>query len=147
MAGRLTVWGAQQLLTTYFTQGSVPPPIFYLALVRAIPPTPYMDGTELDEPDTPDYARIPIPNDLANWSNDSQPQEISNILPQQFVTATNDWGRVGYWALCDELVDGNNFIVGDLENPVMIMTGDQATFEEGDISATLGPFFLQDDDS
>ena len=147
MAGRITMWGAQQLLTTYFTQGTTPPPTFYLALVRAIPPTPYMDGSELDEPDTPDYARIPIPNDLANWSNDSQPQEISNIAPQQFVTATTDWGRIGYWALCDEMIDGNNFIVGDLENPVMIMTGDQATFEEGDISATLGPFFLMDDGS
>jgi hypothetical protein len=147
MTGRLTMWGAQQLLTTYFTQRTTPPPTFYLALIRAIPPTPYMDGTELDEPDTPDYARVAITNDLANWSNDSQPQEISNILPQQFITATNDWGRIGYWALCDSLVDGNNFIVGDLENPVMIMTGDQATFEEGDLSATLGPFFLQDDDS
>lgn len=147
MAGRLTMWGAQQLLTVYFTNGSVPPPTFYLALVRAIPPTPYMDGSELDEPDTPDYSRVPIPNDLANWSNDSQPQEISNILPQQFITATSDWGRIGYWALCDSQVDGNNFIVGDLENPVMIMIGDQAAFEEGDISASLGPFFLQDDDS
>lgn len=147
MAGRLTMWGAQQLLTTYFTQGSVPPATFYLALVRAIPPTPYMDGSELDEPTSVDYARVPIANDLANWSNDSQPQEISNILPQTFTTATEDWGRINYWALTDSQVDGNNFIVGDLENPVMIMAGDQAAFEEGDISATLGPFFLQDDDS
>jgi hypothetical protein len=147
MAGRLTMWGAQQLLTTYFTQGTTPPANFYLALVRSIPPTPYMDGTELDEPDTPDYARIPIPNDLANWSNDSQPQEISNIAPFQFITATSDWGRINYWALTDALVDGNNFIVGDLENPVMILTGDQVTLEEGDLSMVLGPFYLVDDDS
>lgn len=147
MAGRLTVWGASQLLTTYFAGTTEPPPSFWLALVRAIPPTPYMDGSELDEPDAVDYARVEVPNDILNWGNDSQPQEVSNILPASFQVAASDWGVIGYWALCNASEDGYNFLVGDLENQVMVDEGDQVTFAEGDLSVTLGPFFLQEDDS
>ena len=147
MAGRLTVWGAQQLLTAYFAATTEPPPSFYLALIRVNPPTPYMDGTELDEPDSPDYARIEIPNDGLNWANDSQPQEVYNLLPTQFITATSDWGQIGYWALCNAVVDGFNFIVGELESPILITAGDQAVIAEGDLSVSLGPFFLAEDDS
>ena len=147
MAGRLTMWGAQQLLTSYFTMVTEPPPIFYLALVRTIAPTPYMDGSELDEPDAVDYARVAIPNDVLSWANDSQPQEVSNLIPAQFVTATSDWGEIRYWALCNAPVDGYNLIVGDMENPVLIEAGDQAEISEGDLSVSLGPFFLVDEDS
>jgi hypothetical protein len=147
MSGRITVWGASQLLTSYFTKLNEPPPSFYLALVRNIAPTPYMDGSELDEPDSVDYARIEIPNDTLNWANDSAPQEVYNLLPQQFITATTDWGQINYWALCNALVDGYNFVVGDLENPVLIHAGDQAVFSEGDLSLSLGPFFMVEDDS
>jgi len=142
MSGRLTVWGAGQLLTCYFNKTSEPPATFYLALVRTVAPTPYIEGAELDEPDNDDYARVPIPNDLANWVNDSQPQEIYNALPAAFVTATSDWGQINYWALCDAPIEGNNFMVGDLETPQLIMTGDQPAFDEGDLSVSLGPFYL-----
>jgi hypothetical protein len=147
MSGRLTVWGAGELLTTYFGGTAVPPPSFWLALIRINPPTPYLDGTELDEPDNDDYARIEIPNDQLNWVNDSQPQEIYNVLPAQYVTATSDWGQINYWALCNAPVDGFNLIVGDLEDPIQITTGDQAVISEGDLSVSLGPFFLQEEDS
>lgn len=145
MSGRLTVWGASQLLTTYFTQGTTPPPSFWLALVRTTPPDPYMSGSELDEPDSDDYSRIEIPNDLANWTNDSQPQEIYNVLPAQYVTATADWGQIGFWALCNAQVDGYNFLVGDLENPLLVSTGDQVEISEGDLSVSLGPFYLAEE--
>ena len=145
MSGRLTVWGAGQLLTTYFTMGTTPPPSFWLALVRTTPPDPYMSGSELDEPDSDDYSRIEIPNDLANWANDSAPQEIYNVLPAQYVTATADWGQIGFWALCNAQVDGFNFIVGDLENPILVSTGDQVEISEGDLSVSLGPFYLAEE--
>lgn len=147
MAGRLTVWGASQLLTAYFAQTTTPPPNLYLALVRTIPPTPYMDGSELDEPDNADYARVAIPNDLSNWVNDSVPQEIYNVLPTQFVTSVTDWGVINYWALCNADIDGYNLIVGALENPVQVLAGEQAVISEGDLSVSLGPFFLTEDDS
>ncbi len=145
MAGRLTVWGASQLLTTYFTMGTTPPPSFWLALVRVTPPTPYMSGSELDEPDSDDYARIEIPNDALNWANDAQPQEIYNVMSAQYVTATADWGQIGYWALCNAEVDGYNFLVGDMENPVLVAAGDQVEISEGDLSVSLGPFFLAEE--
>jgi hypothetical protein len=145
MAGRITVWGAQQLLTSYFVGTTAVPESFWLALVRTVPPTPYMDGTELDEPDSDDYARIEIPNDQEHWANDSQPQEIYNLLPAQFITATADWGPIGFWALCNAPVDGFNFLVGDLENPVLVSTGDQVEISEGDLSVSLGPFFLAEE--
>lgn len=147
MSGRLTVWGAEQLLTVYFGGTALPPESFWLALIRTNPPTPYLDGTELDEPDNADYSRIEIPNDQLNWVNDSSPQEMYNVLPAQFITAVSDWGQIGYWALTNAQVDGFNFIVGDLENPIQILTGDQAVISEGDLSVSLGPFFLQDEDS
>ena len=146
MPGRLTVFGARELLTTYFARITEPPPTFYLALIREIAPTPYMSGAELDEPDAVDYARIPIDNDLANWANDSQPQETYNVLPGTFITATTDWGKIGYWALCNAEVDGYNILVGDLETPVLIEAGDQVEFAEGDLNVTLGPFFLAEED-
>jgi hypothetical protein len=147
MSGQLTVWGAGQLLTSYFTATAEPVDNFYLALIMAIPPSPYMDGSELDEPLVVDYARIAIPNDALNWANDAQPQELYNILPAQFVTASSDWGLIGYWALTNAPTDGFNFIVGNLENPVLIEAGDQAVISEGDLSISLGPFFLAEEDA
>lgn len=147
MSGQLTVWGAGQLLTSYFVGSAEPVENFYLALILAIPPSPYMDGSELDEPQVDDYSRIAIPNDALNWVNDAQPQEIYNVLPAQFITAVSDWGQIGYWALTNAPTDGFNFIVGNLENPVLIEAGDQAVISEGDLSISLGPFFLAEEDA
>jgi len=146
MSGRITVWGASQLLMSYFTQTTEPPPYFYLALIRTIAPTPYMSGSELDEPDNTDYARIEIANDLAHWVNDSAPQEVANLVPAQFVTAVSDWGQINYWALCNAPMDGYNLVVGNLESPVFVEAGDQVVIEESDLSVTLGPFFLAEEE-
>jgi len=148
MAGRLTIWGAGQLLTGFFGNTAEPPPVFYLALIRNVPPTPYLSGTELDEPDptdNPDYARVAIPNNFDNWANDSQPQEIYNTQVASFITATTEWGMINYWALCNAIEAGFCLIVGALEEPTFITIGDQAVFEEGDLSVSLGPFFLADE--
>lgn len=142
MAGRLTVWGASQLLTTYFSQRTEPPPDLYVALIKTIAPTPFLDGSELDEPENVDYARVAIPNNVANWYNDSQPQEIYNANDVPFITATSTWGMVRYWALCNAPVDGYNLLVGDLETPVMVEAGDQVVLGAADLSVTLGPFYL-----
>lgn len=145
MAGRLTIWGAGQLLTSYFSKTATPPPTFYLALIRTIAPTPYVSGAELDEPANTDYARVLIENDLAHWGNSSQPQILNNKMPAQFVTATSDWGQIRYWALCNASVDGYNFAIGDLTNPVVVHAGDQPVFAAGDLSFTLGPFLLDEE--
>jgi hypothetical protein len=142
MPGRLTVWGAGQILTSYWGRTTTPPSGFYLAVIKAIPPSPYMSGSELDEPEATDYQRVRVENDLANWSNASQPQEISNVRAVKFITAVSDWGSIKYWALCSAEVDGFNLLVGNLENPVVINEGDQLELSEGDLSVSLGPFFM-----
>jgi len=142
MSGRLTLWGASQLLTSYFGNVTTPPPTFYVALIREIAPTPYLSGTELDEPDNTDYARGIIENNLANWSNGSTPQEMFNLRAVQFITATTTWGQCRFWALTNSRVGGNNLIVGSLETPIMVEAGDQVVFSPSDLSVSLGPFFL-----
>ena len=42
-------------------------------------------------------------------------------------------------------MDGFNLLVGKLENPVLIMAGDQLMFAEGDLSVSLGPFFMAEE--
>jgi hypothetical protein len=142
MAGRLTVWGASQLLTTYFGRTTTPPPTFYLALIRDIAPNPYVSGSELDEPDNADYARVGIDNTLAQWSNNSAPHEIINANGASFTTATTTWGKLNYWALCNAPTAGFNMLVGNLETSILIETGDRVVFSASDLSLALGPFYL-----
>ena len=139
------MWGAGQLLTNYLSQTGAPPSSFYLALICDTPPDPYNDGTELDEPPADDYARIEIVNDRLNWSNENQTNVVMNLLPAQFITSVTDWGKINYWALCDSPVDGNNLLVGLLDTPVYVNAGDQVVIDVGDISMSLGPFFMVDE--
>jgi hypothetical protein len=142
MSGRLTLWGSGQFLSVFLGLSVTPSQSFWLALVRDIPPSPYVSGTELDEPDNEDYARVEIPNNPDNWANDSAPQVMANLLQIDFVTATSDWGPLNYWALCDSASGGNNYFVGILDEPMTILTDDQAVLFPGDLSVALGPFFL-----
>jgi hypothetical protein len=149
MAGRLTIWGAGEVLTAFFgnSEGGRPAPgSFYLALVRTIAPTPYMSGAEIDEPAAADYARVQIENDTFNWANASAPQQISNLLTASFATAITDWGECRYWALCNAPVDGFNYLVGELETPLLVQTGDTIQVAEGDLGVSLGPFFSADEE-
>jgi len=149
MGGRLTVWGAGELLTTFFGNDQAakePPGSFWLALVCTIAPTPYMSGAELDEPQASDYGRVEIPNDGFNWGNTSQPQTVANLLDTLFVQAVTDWGVCNYWALCNAPSEGMNYIVGDLESPIQVLAGDTVQISDGDLGISLGPFFLADDE-
>lgn len=148
MSGRLTIWGAGEVLTTFFGNGDGgrdAPGSFWLALVRLTAPTPYMSGAEIDEPDAADYARVEIPNDTFNWANASTPQQVSNLLLASFATATSDWGECRYWALCNAEVGGFNYLVGELEVPLLVESGDQVQVAEGDLGVSLGPFFSTDE--
>ena len=145
MSGRLTVWGAAEMLTCFFNRTGDPPTSFWLALIRQVPPTPYMSGLEIDEPDNDDYARVEILNDSNEWTNASQPQVMSNELPVQFMTASSDWGLSGYWALCNADSGGFCYFVGDLESPLLVETGDQVVISEDDLSVALGPFFMAEE--
>jgi len=142
VAGRLTLWGAGELLQSFFSQNVDPPPSFWLALIKDIPPTPYISGSELDEPVAAEYARVEIVNDEVNWTNDGQIQTMVCEAELSYVEALEDWGTIRYWALCNAEVEGYVYFVGEFENPEIIATGDTVEIAPGDLTVSLGPFYF-----
>lgn len=142
MAGRITLWGAEQLLKTSFGKAFEPTSTFYLALVRNNAPTPYISGSELDEP-TASYSRFAIPNNTANWMDPGQKQTVAFIGDVE-IAVTADWGNISYWALCNASTGGYLYACGSLENTITVSAGDTITITEGDLVITIGPFFNGD---
>lgn len=145
MAGRLTSWGAGELLRSFFSRTAGPPTSFYLALIRTTPPTLYINGSEIDEPPAGGYARAEIVNDVGYWSDNGQLNIVINSQDVVFPTATDDWGNIGYWALTNAPSEGNIYAVGDMEEVDSVIAGDVATVLAGDISFSLGPFYSAED--
>lgn len=147
MAGRLTLWGAGEILQTFFGRTAEPPASFYLALIKDTAPTPYVSGEELDEPSSDvGYARVEIVNDPTMWSDSSgQLQLVSNNEDLYFVTATADWGRISYWALCNQDQGGYVYLVGQMEEAQVVSAGDQVVMSANALSVELGPFFTDED--
>lgn len=140
MAGQLTMWGAGQIVSSFFSRVGQPPASFYLALIADVAPSPYVSGAELNEPQKDSYARIEIPNTSVHWSNASQPQIALTQADIPFVIATEDWGTIRYWALCNASVDGYVYAVGSLDTVLTVSTGDTAILSAGDLSISLGSF-------
>ena len=145
MAGRITLWGAGQLLTSFFSKKADIPAAFHLALIKAVAPTPFVSGAELDEPDGGSYGRVLVPNDTDHWSNVGQTQVIQLEDDVQFLPCTADWGTIRYWALCNAEVDGFVYFIGSLASPMKVDNTDIARIPAGDLSIQLGPFFTSED--
>lgn len=145
MAGRITLWGADQLLTSFFSRKTEVPSGFYLALIKDIAPTPFISGSELDEPEGGSYVRTLIPNTTDQFSNIGQPQVINLETNVQFLPATDLWGMIRYWALCNAQVEGYVYFIGKLVAPMKVDNGDIAFVSAGDLSIALGPFFTAED--
>lgn len=145
MAGQITLWGAGQLLNTFFSQTVEPPQSFYLALVLDVAPTPFISGAELDEPTLAEYGRVEIPNDAVTWTNDGQIQVMMCEADLSFVTAIDDWGTIRYWAVCNAPVDGNIYFIGSFDDPEVISAGDTAVVSAGNLSVSVGPFFSEEE--
>ena len=141
MAGQLTLWGAGEILNSFFGGGATPPNNFSLALIKDVPPTPYVSGNELDEPTAGGYSRAVVPNDVVTWSNAGALNVTALANNIGFVEATADWGTIRYWALCNALTGGNPYFVGQMESPERIVTGDIPVVSANDLSVELGPFF------
>lgn len=144
MSGRLTLWGAGEMLSSFFSRTATSPPVFYLALMKDIAPTSFVSGAELDEPQGGSYARAEIPNDAVYWSNESQPQVIMTMEDVSFITATEDWGIVRFWALCNAADGGYLYATGELASPYSVATGDVVVLGSGDLSVALGPFYSEE---
>lgn len=144
MTGQLTLWGAGQIIGSFFSKATAAPDTFYLALISGTAPSPYVSGSELDEPNKASYARVAIPNSTVYWSNGSQPQIALTQTDVPFVTATEDWGTLRYWALCNAQVDGFVYAVGKLDDVLVISEGDRAILHAGDLAVSIGPFTMED---
>lgn len=147
MAGRITMWGAGQILHNFFGRVAEPPPFYYLCLIKSIPPTPYSTGSELDEPSSEDgYQRLEIENSAPMWISDSAVLNlVTNEIDLTFVTATADWGQIGYWALANAAAGGYLYAVGSMEIAQAVVAGDQAVVSAGELAVELGPFFTDEE--
>lgn len=147
MAGRLTLWGAGEILRSFFGKSSQPPEIFYLALIKDRAPTPYSSGSELFEPDPgAGYARVAIQNTAPMWVSDSgQLHIVTNEEELTFITAVADWGQISYWAICNADVGGQVYFVGSMEESLYVLNGDRAIVGAGELTVELGPFFTDEE--
>ncbi len=140
MAGRITLWGAGQMLTAFFQGGAASPENFFLALCKKAAPTAYISGAELDEPLVGSYRRLKIPASSTHWDNAGQIQVMGMNKDMSFDTALQDWGTLRYWALCNSATGGYIYAVGDME-PMTINATDTAQVFAGDLTIALGPFY------
>lgn len=147
MAGRITLWGAGQLISTMFGRAQEVPASYHLAMIKTIPPTPYVSGAELDEPIGMGYGRVEIPNNLTYWSNQGQIQVGILNADANYAQATGDWGDLKYWALCNATVDGYVYFIGSLETPIRVNNADTVQVQAGDLGVTVGPFFTSTGDN
>lgn len=145
MSGRITLWGAGQLMSAYFGKGAPIPDTFYLAAMKTTPPSPYVSGSELDEPTGGGYQRLAIPNNGIYWTNTGQIQVALLNTDVTFAAATASWGELRYWALCNASVEGFAYFVGTLETPVTINVTDSLQVGAGDLGVSVGPFFAAED--
>ncbi|MBD2019176.1 hypothetical protein H6F43_03125 [Leptolyngbya sp. FACHB-36] len=120
MPGSLSNYAENKLLDMTF--GGVPwnpPPILYFGYFVTAPAEEGA-GTE---PNSGNYARVGIENNSSLFPVTSN-QIKTTALPVQFLGATANHGLVIAIGIFDALVNGNLLIYGQLEEPVMIETGD-----------------------
>ena len=121
--GDLAYWGAQLVAKTMFGQTESPPTTWYMAVITGDEPSGFITGAELDEPTDTAYARQPVPNNSTNWQENNI-GHMSAVPEIWFPEATEDWGRVHSWAICDAATGGNIFSFGRFNAAKHIETGD-----------------------
>ena len=94
---------------------------YYVALICNDPPSMFISGSNLDEPNVPEYQRVKYDNAPLMWSEPSG--EVSNTEDVNWPTATEDWGTISHWAICDSPQDGNVLWAGDFPVPFKIEAG------------------------
>lgn len=87
-----------------FALGSGTPGTLYIALLVTMPS--FNDsGEDLNEPTAGDYARLAVDNTRANFS-EADNATITNASTFEFPVATNDWGLIRGYAICDAASGG-----------------------------------------
>jgi hypothetical protein len=128
---QMTLWGAHQVALSWFSREVEVPQEFYFALVHAeTEPDPFMSGIELDEPLAEHgYARVRVDNTVDTWGS-SLETVINNLTEIRFpVVTTEDWGPIGYWALCSSDVEGYVYLWGVFTTELFPEVGDEVVID------------------
>jgi hypothetical protein len=138
--GAPTLWGASEMMGSFFGGLAPLPQTFFVALCLNTAPHPFVQGGELDEPEEEfGYVRLEVPNTSVNWNREME--TISNATDFIFTAATTDWGLVNYWAICDAPTEGNVYFYGEFIEPQDILATDIPTITAGTLTFVMGPIF------
>lgn len=93
-------------------------------------------GTSDGEVDTSGtgYGRVAVTNDDTEWTVTDNVSENANDIT--FPTATDDWGTINQFAVCDATTGGNILFWSTLAVAKTVTAGDTVRFNAGDITIT-----------
>jgi hypothetical protein len=117
----MTMYGANLTLDLLFGRTQSAPATLYVAVMYE--EAGYLvEGSELDEPDGGGYARVAMPNDGIHW-HETADGLASNGADVVFPTATEAWGQLRFWAICDAATDGNVITWGGMSARLILAGG------------------------
>ena len=131
----ITNYGSRLVVQAVIGQALTTPDTLYIALTTASP-NATSTGVSLAEPAGGSYARAAILNDAAHWTFDGY-NLVYNTNDITFPTATGSWGRIGYWAICDALTNGNVLAYGTMNPVYSIVSGDTTKVLAGSCSFSV----------
>lgn len=89
-------------------------------------------GTGVSEPAGGSYARVQV----TSWTAAAS-RFVENFATITFPTATDSWGSVSHWAICDSSAGGNVLAYGQLATPKNIVNGNKPSIAAGEIDVTI----------
>lgn len=95
------------------------PTEYFIALCSDEPGTA-MDGDMLEalEPTDTAYVRQSYPSGASAWASNGP--YLTNLAEAYFPTPVEDWGYLNHFALCSEVVEGQVYAWGELQNPQFV---------------------------
>lgn len=121
---------AETAVLNHFFKGTTysQPTNLYVALSTA---DPTEDGSGLAEPSGGSYARVAF----NTWTISGN--QASNNGAITFTTATGAWGTITHFAIYDASTGGNMIAYGPATPNQAIVSGNTASFPDGQLVATL----------
>jgi hypothetical protein len=117
----LTMDGANYVLDVAFGQEQSPASSLYIAVMYD--EGSYLaTGDDLSEPEVASYARVEMPNTVAYWGDTADGLK-SNSADIIFPTATETWGQVRFWAICDAATGGRCLAWGGMSARLVAQGG------------------------
>lgn len=110
------------LLKAWLTRDvTVLPTNYFVGLTLSYPTD--QNGTGLEAPAAPEFARIQVPANSASWESLGAGSRLMTLVPELLYSqAVTDWGTVLGYTLYDSLVDGMFLGFGET-NPFPITAG------------------------